>query len=467
MASTAPQPKREATVLESLSGLLPGGSLSWRLIGCFLLSWLGSLLLFRTVLGARLEQAQVQESANILAHNISLSELALERYPPGAVSRMNGYRLVVDTVPTATQGHNSSGADPQLSRQLTLLRTLLCQRLGHCPELRAEWGPERGVWIRLASPLEPVWLFFPLPSARLLAADPLLLSLSLITGSVMAGGLFLVVEVQRPVRRLVKAMGQVSSGSEGGEDAPAAKGALDVRQLSNHFNAMLSRLRASERERQTMLAGIAHDLNAPLTRLRLRLGDGPGNGGPLQGQPLLLAADQQLKLAADLDALGRITQQFLLYAGSHNKEAFVEVPLDSLLHELCARYDDAVLTLNLEPVQACVQPIALSRAISNLIDNALAYGEPPRELQLCAQGHDGYVIAVRDHGPGIPPSSLSRALEPFTRLDPARRGEGHCGLGLAIVERTARAHGGQLLLETPAGSGGGLCARFIAQVSPP
>ena len=442
---------------------LGNGSLSWRLIGFFLLSWLGSLLLFRAVLGARLEQSQVQESANILAHNIGLSELALERYPPEAVSKLNGYRLVVTYDPTTTSGPQRTNPDPQLGRQQDLLRSLLCQRLGHCPELRAERQPERGLWIRLASPLEPVWLFFPLPTARLLSRDPLLLSLSLITGSVMAGGLFLVVEVRRPIRRLVKAMAQVNSGSDG-QPAPA-QGAQEVRQLSEQFNAMLVRLQDSERERQTMLAGIAHDLNAPLTRMRLRLGDSGEQGSP--AKPLLLDPTSQTKLSADLDSLGRITQQFLLYAGSLNREPFVVVPLDSLLQELCARYDDAALTLDLESLEASVQPIALGRAISNLIDNALDYGDPPLELRLRAQGGDRYVVEVRDHGPGIPETSLARALEPFQRLDRARRGEGHCGLGLAIVERTAKTHAGQLLLETiPASQGGGLRARFIARRYP-
>jgi len=214
---------------------LSKGSLSLRLIGFFLLSWLGSLLLFRTVLATRLEHNQVVESTTILANNIRLSELALERYPPVAVSALNGYRLLVAHSPGHAAGLPGDGA---LARQLALLKPLLCQRLGHCPELRPERQPERGVWIRLASPLEPVWLFFPLPSPRLLSTDPLLLSLSLISGSVMAGGLFLVLEVRRPIRRLEKAMAQVRSGDDG-QPAPAS-GAVEVRQLSEHFNAMLA-----------------------------------------------------------------------------------------------------------------------------------------------------------------------------------------------------------------------------------
>lgn len=437
---------------------LSKGSLSLRLIGFFLLSWLGSLLLFRTVLATRLEHNQVVESTTILANNIRLSELALERYPPVAVSALNGYRLLVAHSP----GHAATvPGDGALARQLALLKPLLCQRLGHCPELRPERQPERGVWIRLASPLEPVWLFFPLPSPRLLSTDPLLLSLSLISGSVMAGGLFLVLEVRRPIRRLEKAMAQVRSGDDG-QPAPAS-GAVEVRQLSEHFNAMLARLKASERERQTMLAGIAHDLNSPLTRLRLRL-QADHDGQP---QPLCLDPQAQTRLAADLDALARITQQFLLYAGSGSREPFVSVPLHSLLQELSGRYDTGDLELDLAEIEASVQPIALSRAIGNLLDNALEYGAAPWRLRLRPQGAHGYAIEVIDHGPGIPEAARARALEPFQRLDPARRGEGHCGLGLAISERTARAHGGQLRLEAvPAALGGGLCACFCAPCHP-
>jgi two-component system osmolarity sensor histidine kinase EnvZ len=88
-------------------------------------------------------------------------------------------------------------------------------------------------------------------------------------------------------------------------------------------------------------------------------------------------------------------------------------------------------------------------------------------LRLRALGTDAYVIEVRDHGPGIPDTSLAQALEPFQRLDRARRGEGHCGLGLAIAERTSRTHAGQLVLETiPTREGGGLRARFIARRYP-
>jgi two-component system osmolarity sensor histidine kinase EnvZ len=91
-----------------------------------------------------------------------------------------------------------------------------------------------------------------------------------------------------------------------------------------------------------------------------------------------------------------------------------------------------------------VRPTALTRALANLIDNALAHGAPPLRLELRGEGEVGFAITVWDQGAGIPALAWSRALEPFQRLDPARGDQGHCGLGLAIAERIGRDHGGGL-----------------------
>ena len=122
----------------------------------------------------------------------------------------------------------------------------------------------------MGSPLEVVWMFVPLPSSLVWPPDPLLLSLSLGMGGLGAVLLFLTLEVQRPLRQLEEALSAVDL-----EARPAALdvgGASAVRQLTARFNAMVERLERSSRERSTMLAGIAHDLRSPLTRLRLRLG---------------------------------------------------------------------------------------------------------------------------------------------------------------------------------------------------
>ncbi len=183
-----------------------------------------------------------------------------------------------------------------------------------------------------------------------------------------------------------------------------------------------------------MLAGIAHDLKSPLTRLRFRLS--------LTG---LAPADLQ-QAEADLASLERITGQFLLFAGGGDHEPAVPVPLDQLLAEQAGGLDVEELALDLEPMVRVVQPVALGRAVANLIDNARSHGAPPLRLELraAAPAGEGFRITLWDCGPGIPAEQWDQALMPFQRLDAARGGSGHCGLGLAIAARVARAHDGHL-----------------------
>jgi two-component system, OmpR family, osmolarity sensor histidine kinase EnvZ len=102
--------------------------------------------------------------------------------------------------------------------------------------------------------------------------------------------------------------------------------------------------------------------------------------------------------------------------------------------------------------------MALRRAIGNLVDNALRHAGEPVEVALRREGAS-IVIEVLDRGPGIPADQAERLKRPFTRLDEARGGSGGAGLGLAIVARVARAHGGRL--ELAARTGGGLAARLV------
>lgn len=201
-----------------------------------------------------------------------------------------------------------------------------------------------------------------------------------------------------------------------------------------------------------MLAGIAHDLKSPLTRLRFRLS--------LAG----LAEADLLQAEADLASLERITSQFLLFAGGSDDEPALAVPLEQLLAETTAGLDQDSLVLDLQPLVRVVQPVALGRAVANLIDNARAYAAPPLRLELREAEPPGlgFRIVLWDGGPGISAEQWQRALMPFQRLDAARGGQGHCGLGLAIAARVARAHGGGLERLNGGGAGpdAGAGARF-------
>jgi two-component system osmolarity sensor histidine kinase EnvZ len=406
---------------------LPSGALLLRLGLFLLLGWGGSLMVLQLLLGQRLDRAQMHQLGRDLASSIRLSEMSLERFPPSAVAQLSGLRLLVGTPPVHSKQAN-------LKRRGREVRLELCIRLQHCPEVIATPDPIDGVWVELLSPLERVWMFAPLPDDDWWPPDPLLASLSLLSGTILAAGLFLLLEVQRPLQQLERALGRV-----GLEQRPAPlpqSGAIEVRRLSQRFNSMLRRLERSEQERATMLAGIAHDLKSPITRLRLRLA--------------VESASRQAE--ADLDALERITGQFLLFAGGGQGEAPLLLPLQELIGELAARYHDQPVELQLQPIEARVQPVALGRAIANLVDNALSYGNPPVLITLDHRG-DELLISVADQGDGIKQAQRDQALMPFQRLDASRGGSGHCGLGLAIASRVAEAHGGRLELHDPAAGG--------------
>ncbi|MCT0224802.1 ATP-binding protein [Synechococcus sp. CS-1328] len=408
-----------------------------------------SLLLLQLLLARRLERAQIAQLGQEVAFNLRLGELALERLPPSAVARLTGLPLRVGPRPLPT-------GDRRLYRQAGRLRLELCERLNSCPAVVPAGLEARGVWVELLSPLEPVWLFTALPPASRWPPDPLVLSLALVSGGGLAGLAFLWLEVQRPLAQLEQALGRV--GREAQLPPLAQRGTGAVRRLTLRFNAMVQRLERSERERATMLAGIAHDLKSPITRLRLRLSFAP------------LSEQERDRSEADLDALERITSQFLLFAGGADAETPVRLPLDQLLAELSAAFDPAVLELDLEPLERVVQPTALARAVGNLIDNALSHGVPPLRLVLRAAASDAaahaavdaarddpetFCIELWDRGAGIPPERWEQALMPFQRLDEARGGQGHCGLGLAIAARVAAMHGGALYCRRGDGPQGG------------
>ncbi len=392
-----------------------------------------SLLLLHLLLGRRLEQAQIRQTGGEVAFNLRLMDLALELYSPEALAQITGLRLVVGSRPEAEPVQPPGPAARRLRGQAERLREELCSLLPRCPVVWPSAGRPRGVWVEMNSPLETVWLFAPLPTPRGWPPDPLLLSLALVAGGLGGMVLFLALEVQRPLRQMEAALGRVRLDRRP-EPLPE-RGAGAVRQLTRRFNAMLERLDQASQERATMLAGIAHDLRSPLTRLRLRLG--------LQGA-LPAGEEDRARAEADIVSLERITRQFLLFAGVEQDEKPVFLPLHELVAEAVAAFDSVPLRLDLEPLERRVRPTAMARAVANLLDNAERHGEPPLRLALRSAGDGGFVIEVGDAGPGLSPEEWQRARQPFQRLDPARRGEGHCGLGLAIVERVARDHGGDL-----------------------
>lgn len=389
-----------------------------------------TLVGLQSLLADRLERAALANLANTTTFSLRLAALALERFPREAVAEISGLTLA------ATPPLQPRGADPLLERQSAGLQAELCRQLATCLPVLPSQAPQRGVWVELPSSMESSWLFAPLPLPHAWPPPTELLSLALVAGCLVSTILYLSLEVRRPLEQLRRSLNAVDLEAS---SAPLPeRGTAAVRQLTGRFNAMLLRLEAGRRERASMLAGIGHDLRSPLTRLRLRL-------SLAEQRPL--RSEEQQRSRADLDALDRIINQFIAFAAGAEAEAAVLVPLDQLVGEALAAIS-APIELRLVPLERWVRPIGLSRALANLADNALSHGQPPLLVELQPIGHQGFRISLADCGEGIPPGMWEQAIEPFQRLDPARGNNGHCGLGLAIVERVARAHGGQLSCRT-------------------
>ncbi|MEO1004066.1 MAG: ATP-binding protein [Cyanobacteria bacterium J06638_7] len=382
--------------------------------------WLVSLLLIQTLLARRIERARMAQLGSEVAFSLRLGELALERLPMEAVAELSGLQLASTPPPASRRGRREADA----------LEAELCDQLGYCREVVPAANQ---LWVELASALEPAWLATPLPRQRPWPPDPLSLSLSLAAAGLGLSTLVLALEVRRPLRLLERSLQQLGSGRNPQPVLP--RGASSVRQLTGRFNAMLNQLEQARQDRETMLAGIGHDLNAPLTRLRLRL--------HLAATTPMSGADAA-KAQGDLDALERITAQFMAFARGQGEEAPLEVNLAELLAEVAGQSDLHPLELRLEPLSRRVRPTDLARAVANLLDNARSHGEAPFRLSLRPWAEDGFEIEVDDGGPGVAEELWSQALQPFRRLDSARGGTGHCGLGLAIAERVAREHHGSL-----------------------
>ena len=406
---------------------LPRGLARFGVWGTTLLaSWMLALLVLQVLFGRQLERIQTLQLGRDLALNVRLTELTLERYPPALISELTGLELLVSQKPSRPTQETQA-----MAQRRQELQQVLCSRLSHCPELRP--APSRSgtpeVWIELFSPLESVWLRPPLPMARAWPPQPMLLLLALVGAVVITGVLYLLLDVARPLRKLEDAVSRVGEDNE--RNPVPEQGAPEVRRLSRRFNAMVRRLAEGQRERATMLAGIAHDLRAPLTRLQFRL-----------SMPEL-NADERKSCQSDLDALERITGQFLMYAGGGEREACIDCPLDQWLAETVAGQPSDQLQLQLSSINAHIRPVALGRAVSNLVDNAFSYGSAPVVVRLKNTGSE-VAIEVWDQGPGIPSSEWERALQPFQRLDSARGRQGHCGLGLAIVNHVVHTHAGRI-----------------------
>jgi two-component system osmolarity sensor histidine kinase EnvZ len=243
-----------------------------------------------------------------------------------------------------------------------------------------------------------------------------------------------------PLARLEQAAARVGRG-EVPELLPET-GPHELAALARRFNAMARQVRDLLAARTTLLAGVSHDLRTPLARIRVAL-------ALLEKHPTpkLFA-----RIEADIEEMDHLIGNVLDLARGLASEAPVEVGLRDLLLGLAG--GDGRVTVSSPALSLQAPPLALRRAIGNLLDNARRYGGTG-PIDLVAEAWPNELrIGVLDRGPGIPADQMAAVFEPFHRVDPARSPAiGGAGLGLAIVRQLAAANRWRVELKSRAGGG--------------
>ena len=356
---------------------------------------------------------------------------------------------------TLTLSNRQEPSHDDIRQSLNQFINRLNNRLDGDSRVALSRGPRPELYISLARPSETApsrtreWLVIPID--RL---DPPLTT-SLLAW--WAGGLGLVLliaiwfswHISRPITSLVQATDQLAAGKPARVE-PA--GPSETRLLGERFNAMLDALSESEATRRTLLAGLPHDLKAPLARMWLRIE---------------MTDDLSLKqgMRTDLLDMQKMVDQFIHFLRGTDIASyqFAPIALKDWVQERVDNWQgaaDGTVELVGIPAHATVMAdsVALSRLLDNLVSNALHHGEPPVHVSLGVQG-EWAVLTVSDHGAGIAPALRENALKPFVRLDAARTRTGSVGLGLALAEAIARAHSGTLTLGQ--GISGGLQVQVL------
>lgn len=397
-----------------------------------------------TLLYERASQFSVRDDeARRLAEHLVISRHLISERPPAERPAM---------ARDLTTDRYAVGWEPELRRGPPLAPPLDGMR-----EQILAWEPSlvgTDLFVRLASPgrssmvsgafrlKDGSWLYFstlePVHGLNL-ATERVLLAL-IPAGALMLLGGLLIGRVLQPLRTLAAAADRFGSGEE--EHLPE-QGPADVARVIGAFNRMQARIHNLIADRTQALAAVGHDFRTPLARLRLRAENVPD-------------AETREAISADVAEMEAMVSSLLAYLGGDEDP---EEPVRTDVAVLCATVaDDAadrgLAARYLGPVhlEAQVRPVALKRALSNLVDNALKYGS--EAVVTLANRGDRLDITVEDNGPGLPEDMLVKVLDPFVRLDIARpRDTVGFGLGLAIVARFVEREGGTFRLRNR-GEGG-------------
>lgn len=326
-------------------------------------------------------------------------------------------------------------------------------------EMSAQLGTETDVrmsledksyvlWMRIDK-LPNVLLRIPLSELQEEDFEPLFRNSLIMAVLIIVGGWVFIRLQNRPLRKLEFAAKSVGRG----EIPPPLeeKGSSEIRSVTNAFNQMSKGIQALEEDRALLMAGISHDLRTPLTRIRL-------------ATEMMSPEDSYLaeSIISDTEECNQIISQFMDYLKPVSMDSFCSVDLNDVASVVASAEGGYELHIETELASAIKpafgQPVAMKRAITNLVVNAIRYGEGWVKISTGMTADNALVwVCIEDNGPGIDPTQVRKVFEPFTRGDTARGSEG-TGLGLAIVKRIVSQHHGSVTMNNR--SSGGLIVQL-------
>lgn len=287
------------------------------------------------------------------------------------------------------------------------------------------------IWVRLPR-LPGRWIVLTLRLARPGTPAALMVVVACSALLVLVGAGIFARRLTAPLADLASATSRIAEGEPVALNTES--GPSEVRELATAFSSMAARLVEHEERREIMLAGLSHDLRSPLARLRVAV-------------ELLDARDAALaeQMTVEIEDVDRMVGHFLHYVRAGYRETPIEASADDVVRETLAHYADSDrLRLRLaasEPRLIAVESI--QHVLYNLVSNALEHGRPPVIVQTSLTARE-LKISVADHGSGLSPEEWEAALQPFHRIR-ATPGDGHTGLGLALVQRLVQAYRGTLI----------------------
>ncbi len=323
-------------------------------------------------------------------------------------------------------------------------------------------------------PNDELWLWVDIPTATQtlsfgfshdrIGVQPSIIILWVILSGVIITiltSLLLVHRLTLPLQRLYDGTKAFASGQK--LASIPETGPHELATLTHSFNKMTREIHELMENRTTLLAGISHDLRTPITRMQLAI------------EMLDDKAEPQLvqRMKNDLDEMAELIQRTLEIAKGLDKRnnEDSETDLLKLIDQVVTHYQsEDGKAVDWHPInkQSCIQnlnPIALRRVLTNLLENALSYAGNDVICVRCDCGSDLITIEILDRGPGIPAEELEAVFQPFHRLETSRnKATGGSGLGLAIVKQLCEVNGWKVQLH--AREGGGIISRLEIPVKP-